>query len=490
MWPRAAPERAIRSGPAARTAPARRAARCWSRPTAPPTGSPPSSPGAPTPTAGISTRRRSSRCSSPTPSTTGRCRSTGTGERCATTSSSRTTAVASTWHCGRASPGEDYNIGAGREINGITVADTVLRLLGKPPDLKQFVSDRPGHDRRYALDAAKLRAPGLGAAGPLRAGDGADGPLVRGERGVVAAAQEWRVLGVLPAELQAGRSGRAEGSGPMRIEVIGSRGQLGRELMRTLAGPPHRASGHDVEASTSAIPIRSRHCWTRSGPTRSSTAPRGPAWTRPRPRRPRRQRQRRRPPGPRRGVRARGLLLCHLSTDYVFDGAASRAHRRDRDAPTRGARTGGESWPARRRCGRSWPAIRSCAPRGSTARRGPTSCSPCSARRRARGPPGGRRPMGLPTWTGHLAPAIVRLVERGVPGTFHLTNAGSTTWHGFAEAVVEEAGLQRPGDRDQHRRVPDRRAPARLLGAGQPRLGGARRGAAAPLAGGAALLPG
>ena len=57
-------------------------------------------------------------------------------------------------------PGEDYNIGAGREISGITVADTVLRLLDKPPSLKQYVSDRPGHDRRYALDSTKLR--GLG----------------------------------------------------------------------------------------------------------------------------------------------------------------------------------------------------------------------------------------------------------------------------------------------------------------------------------------
>ncbi|MGD0449404.1 MAG: dTDP-glucose 4,6-dehydratase [Candidatus Dormibacteria bacterium] len=57
-------------------------------------------------------------------------------------------------------PGEDYNIGAGSEINGLTVADAVLRLLEKPSELKQFVTDRPGHDRRYALDSAKLRAIG------------------------------------------------------------------------------------------------------------------------------------------------------------------------------------------------------------------------------------------------------------------------------------------------------------------------------------------
>ncbi len=57
-------------------------------------------------------------------------------------------------------PGEDYNIGAGSEISGVTVADTVLHLLGKPESLREFVRDRPGHDRRYALDSSKLRALG------------------------------------------------------------------------------------------------------------------------------------------------------------------------------------------------------------------------------------------------------------------------------------------------------------------------------------------
>jgi dTDP-4-dehydrorhamnose reductase len=49
---------------------------------------------------------------------------------------------------------------------------------------------------------------------------------------------------------------------------------------------------------------------------------------------------------------------------------------------------------------------------------------------------------GSPTWTGHLAPAIVRLVERGEVGTFHLTNAGSCSWHEFAVAIVRRAGLE------------------------------------------------
>ena len=37
------------------------------------------------------------------------------------------------------------------------IADAVLQLTGKPDSLKKIVPDRPGHDRRYLLDATKLR---------------------------------------------------------------------------------------------------------------------------------------------------------------------------------------------------------------------------------------------------------------------------------------------------------------------------------------------
>ncbi|HEY9286578.1 MAG TPA: dTDP-glucose 4,6-dehydratase [Candidatus Dormibacteraeota bacterium] len=54
-------------------------------------------------------------------------------------------------------PGSVYNIGSGNEVSGVEVADTVLRLCGKPSSLKYYVKDRPGHDYRYALDMRKLR---------------------------------------------------------------------------------------------------------------------------------------------------------------------------------------------------------------------------------------------------------------------------------------------------------------------------------------------
>jgi dTDP-glucose 4,6-dehydratase len=61
----------------------------------------------------------------------------------------------------RGIPGEDYNVGYGGEgVSGVGVADAILRALGKPESLKQFVQDRPGHDRRYALETTKLRALG------------------------------------------------------------------------------------------------------------------------------------------------------------------------------------------------------------------------------------------------------------------------------------------------------------------------------------------
>jgi len=54
-------------------------------------------------------------------------------------------------------PGSTYNIATGTQITGVEVADTILRLCGKPASLKYFVKDRPGHDYRYALDTHRLR---------------------------------------------------------------------------------------------------------------------------------------------------------------------------------------------------------------------------------------------------------------------------------------------------------------------------------------------
>jgi len=53
--------------------------------------------------------------------------------------------------------GEVYNIGADTERNNLEVVRSILSHLGKGEDLIRLVPDRPGHDRRYAIDSGKLR---------------------------------------------------------------------------------------------------------------------------------------------------------------------------------------------------------------------------------------------------------------------------------------------------------------------------------------------
>ncbi|MCU6709202.1 dTDP-glucose 4,6-dehydratase [Paenibacillus sp. J5C_2022] len=53
--------------------------------------------------------------------------------------------------------GEVYNIGGRNERNNLQVVRTILETLGKPESLITFVEDRLGHDRRYAIDADKIR---------------------------------------------------------------------------------------------------------------------------------------------------------------------------------------------------------------------------------------------------------------------------------------------------------------------------------------------
>jgi dTDP-glucose 4,6-dehydratase len=56
--------------------------------------------------------------------------------------------------------GRVWNVSAEHELPNRAVTAEILRLLERPPTLVRFVADRPGHDRRYALDASRLRATG------------------------------------------------------------------------------------------------------------------------------------------------------------------------------------------------------------------------------------------------------------------------------------------------------------------------------------------
>jgi len=60
----------------------------------------------------------------------------------------------------RGTPGEVYNIGGGSERRNIEITEMILDRLGKPRTLLRHVQDRPGHDRRYALDCSRIKALG------------------------------------------------------------------------------------------------------------------------------------------------------------------------------------------------------------------------------------------------------------------------------------------------------------------------------------------
>ena len=72
-------------------------------------------------------------------------------------------------------PGEAYNVGGPDECENIEVVKRVIELTGGDESLIEYVTDRPGHDRRYSLSSEKLRdGARLGGAGPLRRGPRAD----------------------------------------------------------------------------------------------------------------------------------------------------------------------------------------------------------------------------------------------------------------------------------------------------------------------------
>jgi dTDP-glucose 4,6-dehydratase len=71
----------------------------------------------------------------------------------------------------RGRPGEVYNVGGGNERTNIEITKMLLAAMGKDESSMKFVPDRPGHDRRYAIDDTKIRAElGLSPAVPFDEG--------------------------------------------------------------------------------------------------------------------------------------------------------------------------------------------------------------------------------------------------------------------------------------------------------------------------------
>ena len=70
----------------------------------------------------------------------------------------------------KGTPGEVYNVGGGNEWPNIEIVKLILGALGKPDSLIKYVSDRPGHDRRYSIACEKVRGLGWTPETPFAAG--------------------------------------------------------------------------------------------------------------------------------------------------------------------------------------------------------------------------------------------------------------------------------------------------------------------------------
>jgi dTDP-4-dehydrorhamnose reductase len=138
---------------------------------------------------------------------------------------------------------------------------------------------------------------------------------------------------------------------------------------------------------------------------------------------------------------AAGARICHISTDYVFDGRATEPI--DEDAPAAPTSAYGRTKlhgeiAVRERC----PDHLVVRTGWLYGRGGPNFV--LTILRLAAEHPEVRvvaDQQGTPTWTGHLAPVLLRLLEIAPTGTYHLTNSGVTTWHGLAAEALHARGI-------------------------------------------------
>ena len=138
------------------------------------------------------------------------------------------------------------------------------------------------------------------------------------------------------------------------------------------------------------------------------------------------------------------LPLCHISTDFVFTQAPSTPPRpwRESDEPEPAGVYATSKRAGELACEAAGGALQLVRTAWLYGNRGPNF--PLAIIRAA----AAGRPLrvvadqlGSPTWTGDLASALERLLASAARGTFHLSGAGSTSWYGFAQALLEEVGI-------------------------------------------------
>src|ERR1700677_59848 len=141
-----------------------------------------------------------------------------------------------------------------------------------------------------------------------------------------------------------------------------------------------------------------------------------------------------------------GTPMLHISTDYVFDGAAPRdAAGRERpyveSDPTGPRSVYGETKLAGERevlaASAAHTIVRTAWLYGLDGGNFVDTMLRLAGEREAVQVVTDQ--IGSPTWSGHLAPAILGLLEREVRGLVHLTGAGAVSWNGFAEEIFRQA---------------------------------------------------
>jgi dTDP-4-dehydrorhamnose reductase len=139
---------------------------------------------------------------------------------------------------------------------------------------------------------------------------------------------------------------------------------------------------------------------------------------------------------------ASGIRCCQVSTDYVFDGTATSPIPEDAPVAPRSA-YGRTKWRGEVAVRESCPDHLIVRTSWLYGRKGPnfvlTMLRLAAEREQLRVVADQR---GTPTWSGHLAPAMIRLLQVGPSGTYHLTNSGMTTWYDFAVATLRARGLK------------------------------------------------
>jgi dTDP-4-dehydrorhamnose reductase len=137
-----------------------------------------------------------------------------------------------------------------------------------------------------------------------------------------------------------------------------------------------------------------------------------------------------------------GALTVHVSTDYVFDGTATEPYLES--APVAPQSAYGRSKLAGER------AVAESSPRCAIVRSswlfGAGGKNFVDTMLRLAGERDEVTVVddqaGCPTFTGHLAPALVEVAERGLTGVLHVAGGGECTWYDLAAAAFEERGLQ------------------------------------------------